>query len=164
MMNKAPNAFKPPENLFGGVLLAHLVLFLHVILIFGLGACLFFFGGVIAHLPWVLALGGILVVGSAYLWWKHIKRRGKKLKEVLKDPLFQGRTVEVSLLGGLASVRLGQSQEPLAIPHESLKRPKRLMDPSAPHAEQLADLARLLKKDLITIDEFLAAKKELTGQ
>jgi hypothetical protein len=38
------------------------------------------------------------------------------------------------------------------------------MDPKAHHAEQLADLARLLKEDLITIDEFLAAKKELTGQ
>lgn len=164
MMNKAPNAFKAPENLFGGVLLAHLVLVLHVILIFGLGACLFFFGGVITYLPWVLALGGVLVAGSAYLWWKHIKRRGRKLKDALKDPLFQGRTVEVSLLGGLASVRLGQSQEPLAIPHEGPKTPKLLTDPSAPHAEQLVDLARLLKQDLITIDEFLAAKKELTGQ
>jgi hypothetical protein len=164
MMNKAPNAFKPPENLFGGVLLAHLVLVLHVILILGLGACVFFFGGVITYLPWVLTLGGVLVVSSAYLWWKHIKRRGRKLRDALKDPLFQGRTVEVSLLGGLASVRLGQSQEPLAIPHEGPKRPKQLMDPSAPHAEQLASLARLLKDDIITIDEFLAAKKELKGQ
>ena len=163
-MNKAPNGFKSPENLFGGVLLAHLVLFLHVILILGLGACMFFFGGVIAYLPWVLALGGLLVAGSAFLWWKHIKRRGRKIREVLKDPLFQGRTVEVSLLGGLASVRLGQSQEPLALPHGSPKTPKLLTDPSAPHAEQLVDLARLLKDDIITIDEFLAAKKELTGQ
>jgi len=164
MMNNVANAFKPPENLFGGVLLAHLVLLLHMILIFGLGACMFFFGGVITYLPWILALGGVLVAGSAFLWWKHLKRRGRKIKDVLKDPLFQGRTVEVSLLGGLASIRLGQSQEPLAIPHESHKRPKLLTDSRAPHAEQLADLARLLKDDLITIDEFLAAKKELTGQ
>jgi len=164
MMNKARNALQPPENLFGGVLLAHFILFLHVILIFGLGVCLFFFGGVITYLPWVLGLGGVFIAGSAYLWWKHIKKRGKRLKDILKDPLFQGRTVEVSLLGGLASLKLGQSQEPLAIPHEGPERPKQLMDPSAHRAEQLADLARLLKDDLITIDEFLAAKKELTGQ
>lgn len=164
MMNKARDAFRPPENIFRGVLLAHFILFLHVILIFGLGVCLFFFGGVITYLPWVLALGGVLIAGSAYLWWKHIKKRGKRLKDILKDPLFQGRTIEVSLLGGLASLKLGQGQEPVAIPHESHKTPKQLPDPSAHRAEQLANLACLLKEDLITIDEFLEAKKELIGQ
>jgi hypothetical protein len=163
-MNKARDALQPPGTLFGGVLLAHFVLFLHVILILGLGACMFFFGGVITYLPWVLAVGAVLIAGSAYLWWKHMKKRGKKLRDILKDPLFQGRSIEVSLLGGLASVKLGQSQEPVAISHESLERPKQLPDAKAPRAEQLANLARLLKEDLITIDEFLQAKKELMGQ
>jgi len=161
MMNKTRHAFQPSENIFKGVLLAHFVLFLHVVLILGLGACLFFFGGVITYLPWVVAFGGVIIVGSAYLWWKHMKKRGRKLKEILKDPLFQGRTIEVSLLGGLASVRLGHSHEPVALPHE---RPKELPDPSADHAKRLADLARLLKEDLITIDEYLEAKKGLIGQ
>ena len=161
MMNKTRHTLQPSENIFKGVLLAHFVLFLHVVLILGLGACLFFFGGVITHLPWVLAFGGVIIVGSAYLWWKHMKKRGRKLKEILKDPLFQGRTIEVSLLGGLANVRLGVSHEPVALPHE---RPKELPDPSADHAKRLADLARLLKEDLITIDEYLEAKKGLMGQ
>ena len=161
MMNKTRHALQPPENIFKGVLLAHFVLFLHVVLILGLGACLFFFGGVITYLPWVLALGGVIIVGSAYLWWKYMKKRGRKLKEILKDPLFQGRTIEVSLLGGLASVRLGYSNEPVTLPHE---RPKELPDPSIDHAKRLADLARLLKEDLITIDEYLDAKKGLMGQ
>ena len=161
MMNKTRHALQPSENIFEGVLLAHFVLFLHVVLILGLGACLFFFGGVITYLPWVLTFGGLIIVGSAYLWWKHMKKRGRKLKEILKDPLFQGRTIEVSLLGGLASVRLGHSHEPVALPHE---RPKELPDPSADHAKRLADLARLLKEDLITIDEYLEAKKGLIGR
>jgi hypothetical protein len=161
MMNKTRHALQPSASIFKGLLLAHFVLFLHVVLILGLGACLFFFGGVITYLPWVLAFGGVIIVGSAYLWWKHMKRRGRKLKEILKDPLFQGRTIEVSLLGGLANIRLGHSHEPVALPHE---RPKELPDPSADHAKRLADLARLLKEDLITIDEYLEAKKGLMGQ
>jgi hypothetical protein len=32
------------------------------------------------------------------------------------------------------------------------------------NAWQLADLARLLEQDLITLDEFLRVKKELMGQ
>ena len=161
MMNKTSPGSQPSENIFRGVLLAHVVLALHVVIIFGLGACLFFFGGIVRYLPWVLAFGGLIIVGSVYLWWKHVKKRGRKLKDILKDPLFQGRTIEVSLLGGLANIRLGQGDEPVALPHE---RPRELPAPGADHAKKLADLARLLKDDLITIDEYLEAKKGLTGQ
>jgi fatty-acid desaturase len=164
MMNKSRQDLHPQESSLRSVLLAFLVLFLHVILIVGLGSFMLLFGGVVAYLPWILAIGGILAAGSTYLWWKHMKRRGKKLRDILKDPVLQGRTVEVSFLGGFASIKLGQSHEPLAIGQGRSDTAKQIEGPSGDHSKQLAHLGRLLKQDVITIDEFLTAKRELMGQ
>jgi len=164
MMTKLRNSLHPKESNFRSVLLAFFVLFLHVILIMGLGFVMLLFGGVVTYLPWILAIGGVLILGSAYLWWKHMKRRGKKLRDILEDPVLQGRTVEVSFLGGFASLKLGQTQEPLAIGQGHLDTAKQLQDPNMGRSQQLANLGRLLKQDLISIDEFLEAKKELMGQ
>jgi hypothetical protein len=155
---------KPQDSIFKGVLLAYFVLFLHVLLILALGVVMLLFGGVVTYLPWILAVGGLLILGSAYLWWKHMKQQGKKVRDFLKDPLLQGRSIEVSFLGGLASLRLGQNQEPPAITQGNLGSAKQLQAPEVDRSEQLANLARLLRQDLITIDEFLEAKKGLTGK
>ncbi len=160
-MNNKPNTSHPQESIFRGVLLAYLVLFLHVILILSLVAAMLLFGGVVTYLPWILAFGGALMVGSGYLWWKHMKVSGKKLGDILKNPLLHGRSVEVSFLGGLARLRLGSSQEPLTIGHADSEVPRQLQDSRTGRAEQLGNLAHLLKQDLITFDEFLEVKKEL---
>jgi len=163
-MHKSRNLSRPQESIFRGVLLAYFVLFFHVVLIFVLGVLMFIFGGVITYLPWILALGGALILGSGYLWWQYIKKRGKKLGNILKDPFLQGRTIEVTFLGGLASFRLGQAQEPLTINHSASEDPKQIVDPATARAEELTKLAHLLKQDLITFDEFLKAKKEIMGR
>ncbi len=163
-MNKTGTASHPQESIIRGALLAYLLLFLHVVLIVGLGVFMFFFGGFVTYLPWILAIGGCLILASVYLWWKHVKKRGKKLRNLLNDPLLQGRSVEISFLGGFFSVRFGYNQEPLMIGHGNGEMPKRLGNQSMDRSEQLANLGRLLKEDLITIDEYLKAKKELMGQ
>jgi hypothetical protein len=70
----------------------------------------------------------------------------------------------VTLLGGLASFKLGEPREPLTIEHSASEEPKQIQDSSTPHAEELNKLARLLKQDLITYDEYLEAKKDIMGQ
>jgi len=164
MKNKAPHSSQPQESIFKGVLLAYFVLVFHVVLIIGLGVIMLFFGGVIAHLPWILAFGFIAVVGSCYLWWQHLKKRGKSLRDILKDPIFEGRSVEVTLLGGLASFKLGQPRESLTIEHSTSEGPRQIQDSTTRHAEELTKLALLLKQDLITIDEYLEAKKDIMGR
>jgi hypothetical protein len=158
------DSFRPQESIFKGVLLAYFVLVFHVVLIIGLGVVMLFFGGVIAHLPLILALGLVAVVGSCYLWWQHLKKRGKSLRDMLRDPLFEGRSVEVTLLGGLASFKLGQPGERRAIEHTSSESPKQIQDSATRHTEELTKLALLLKQDLITFDEYLKAKKDIMGQ
>lgn len=164
MMNKAYNQSQPQESIFRDVLLAYFVLFFHVILILFLGVLVLFFRGVITYLPWILGLGLVVIVVSWYLWWQHMKKHGKRLRDILNDPLFQGRTIEVTFLGGLASFRLGRAQEPLTIDNSASVGPKQISDPATAHSEELNKLAHLLKQDLITIDEFLKAKKEIMGK
>jgi hypothetical protein len=164
MMKKVYNLSQSQESPFKGVLLAYFIVLLHVILIFGLGVVMIFFRSVINYLPWILASGGVVIIGLWYLWWQHVKKRGKKLTDSLKDPVFQGRTIEVTLLGGLASLKLGQPQGPPAIDYTEAGRPKELVDPAIVRAQELTKLAHLLEKDLITTDEFLNAKKDLMSQ
>ncbi|MBW1742689.1 MAG: hypothetical protein JRJ47_04565 [Deltaproteobacteria bacterium] len=164
MKNKTHLSSQPQESIFKGVLLAYFVLVFHVVLIIGLGAIMLLFGGVVAHLPWILALGFVAVVGSCYLWWQHLKKRGKSLRDILRDPLFEGRSVEVTLLGGLASFKLGQPTESLTIEHSASEGPKQIPDSTTRHVEELTKLALLLKQDLITIDEYLEVKKDIVGQ
>jgi hypothetical protein len=164
MTNKPDNSSLPREGIFRGVLLAYLVLVLHVVLILGLGVVMLLFGGVVAYLPWILAAGFLAIVGSCYFWWKHMKKQGRKIRDVMRDPLYQGRSIELSFLGGVVSLKLGQGSEPLAIDHAPLETQKQIVDPETLRAEELTRLAHQLKDDLITIDEYLKAKKEITGQ
>jgi fatty-acid desaturase len=164
MMHNLRDSLYPKESHFRSVLLAFVVLFLHVVLIMALGVTMFLFGGVVTYLPWILAIGGIFVLGSGYLWWRYMKRRGKKWRDILKDPVLAGRTVEISFLGGFASVKLGNTHERLAIGPGHSDKSRQLEAPSLNRSEQLANLGRLLKQDLISVDEFLQAKKELMGQ
>ncbi len=163
MMNKVHNLSQSHETPFRGILLAYFILILHVLLILGLGALMIFFRTVINYLPWILAGVGVVIIGSWGLWWYFIKKRGKKLTDALKDPVFQGRTVEVTLFGGLASLKLGQPQGPLAIDYSAPDAPRQLVDPAIARAEEVSKLAQLLKEDLITMDEYLKLKKQIMG-
>lgn len=163
-MNKVRNLSQSQESPFRGVLLAYFILFFHVVLILGIGVLMLFFRTLINYLPWILAIGGVLITGVWYLWWQRVKKRGKKLRDIVEDPIFQGRTIEVSLLGGLASLKLGQPQGPPAIDYSPREAPRQIVDPATARAQELTKLAALLKEDLITMEEFLKAKKDLMGQ
>jgi hypothetical protein len=163
MTNKSGGPSVPQEGLFKGVLLAYLILVLHVVLILGLGVLMLLFGGLVAYLPWIMGFGFLAIAGSCYFWWKHMKKRGRKIRDVLRDPLYQGRSVEVSFLGGVVSLKLGKGSEPLALEHSTREVPRQIVDRETLEAEELTRLAHQLKDDLITIDEYLEAKKEITG-
>jgi len=163
MTNKSDHSSLPQEGIFRGVLLAYLILVLHVVLILGLGIVMLVFGGVVTYLPWILAAGLLIILGSCYFWWKHMKKRGRKIRDIMRDPLYQGRSMELSFLGGVVSLKLGQGSEPLAIDHSPLQTQKQIVDQETLRAEELTRLAHQLKDDLITIDEYLEAKKEITG-
>jgi hypothetical protein len=155
---------KEGDGLVKSVLLAYFILALHVLLIACVAVLVLFFRGVVNYMLWIV-LGGIAVVGlSAFLFIRRMRAEGKSLREMLRNPVFRGRSVEVSLLGGMATVKLGQPTQPPAIGHDTADGVLQLEDPDAPRnsdVSELAELARLLEKDLISVDEFNKAKRQL---
>ena len=95
------------EGLFKSVMLAYFVLVLHILLIVGLGLLVIFFRGIVQYMIWVFLFGFIAILGSFYYFYRRMKAEGRSLREMLRSPLFLDRPVEVSLLGGLASFKVG---------------------------------------------------------
>jgi hypothetical protein len=155
---------KEDDGLVRSVLLAYLILALHVLLIAGVAILVLFFRGVVNYMLWIF-LGGVVLIGlSAFYFIRRMRAEGRSLSEMLRNPMFNGRSVEVSLLGGMATVKLGQSSRQPAIEHDAAMDIPRLEDPDASRSRdvsELAELARMLEKDLITVDEFNKAKRHL---
>jgi len=157
---------KEGDSLVKSVLLAYFILALHVLLIAGMAILVIFFRGVVNYLLWIF-LGGMVLIGFSALYFvRRMRAEGRSLREMLRNPMFNGRSLEVSLLGGMATVKLGQTSQPPAIGHDVAIDIPRLEDPDASRrreVSELAELARLLEKDLITVDEFNKAKRHLLG-
>ncbi len=153
---------KEGEGLFKGVMLAYLILVLHVLLLVGLGFLVFFFRGIVEYMLWIFLFGAVLVLGSGIWFYLKMKAEGQSLRDTLNSPAFRNRSVEVSLLGGMASFRVGQSGEnqPL-LPGGEASSPQQLEWSGDNQVQELTELARLLKSGLITLEEYEQAKQKL---
>lgn len=160
MLNKKN---KVSDGIFKSIVFAHLILILHLIFFAGLGLLVIFLKGMMQYMLWIL-LGGMAVIGlSAYLFYRRLRKEGKSLGETLRSPAFQGRQVEVSLLGGMATLKLDSSNAPKAIEAGQTEPPLQLEDPEMARVREINALAQLLEKELITLDEFNSAKQRLLG-
>lgn len=144
--------------------MVYLILGGHLLLIVALCFFVLFFRGLVNYLPWIFLGGVSLICLSGFLIYKRMKTEGKALKEILSLPMFHGKTVEISVLGGLASVRVEDPnpQQPMAIENTSMRqnRPVHALPPSS-HVTELLELAHLLDSNLITLDEYNKAKKKI---
>ena len=157
----AINSKNESEGLFKGIMLAYLILILHVLLIVMLGFLVLFFRGVVQYMPFIFVGGTALIALSAWLFFRKLKREGRSLKETLRSSTFQGRPVEISLMGGMASLKVGSPGEAPVIEAPTANPARQLEDPATLKVRELSELARLLENDLITQDEFELAKSQL---
>jgi hypothetical protein len=154
---------KNNDGLFKSIFLAHLILFLHLFLFAALGLMVVFLNGMMQYMVWVL-LGGMTLVGlSAYLFLRRLRKEGRSLGETLRSPIFNGRAVEVSLLGGMATFKLDKPHSDDVLELESQQPTLQLEDPESARIREISLLAQLLEKELITPDEFTKAKQRLLG-
>ena len=150
------------QNLFKAVIITHIILFLHLLIIGGLVLMVIFFRGVTEHLLWVILGASGLVILSALLIYRRIKSKGKKMfQDIENSSLFQGRSFEVSFLSGLASLKFGQSDDLKTIGDHSSEAKFQLEDPETVRIRELAELARMYEKDLITSEEYKRAKNQI---
>jgi len=150
------------REIFKAVLMTHFILFLHLLIIAGLGVLVIFFRGVTQYLVWIL-LGGILLIifSGSFIYWR-IKSKGKKtLQEMEQSPVFQGRSFEISFLGGLASLKVGNPNKSPQIENLSPNTNLQLEDPETIRIRELTELAQMVEKKLITLEEYHRIKKQI---
>lgn len=150
-------------GLFKGVFMAYFILILHIILIIAIGCVVLFFRGVVDYMIWILAAGLIGIMISIFLLIKRFRDEKKGISDALNSPMFKGKNVEVSLLGGMAALRIGRPSQVAgpAIGHNTVRPGLQLEDPASMRVRELNDLARLFQKDLISREEYDKAKARL---
>ena len=150
------------QNLFKAVILVHIILFLHLLIIVGLVLMVIFFRGVTEYMLWVFLGAAGLFILSGLLIYRRIKSKGKKMfQDIENSGLFRGRSFEVSFLSGLASLKFGQSDDLKTIENHSAEVKFQLEDPETVRIRELAELARMYEKDLITSEEYKRAKNQI---
>jgi hypothetical protein len=156
---------KDSGDLLRGILLAHLILFLHLLFIAGLGLVIIFFHGVSQYMLWIfLGITAALLV-SGFFCYRYIKTRGKQtLKDIETSAIFKNRSFEVRLLGGMASLKFGRPDGPTSIENAAFETHElryQLEDPETLRIRELTALADMLEKKLITLEEFSRAKQKI---
>lgn len=151
-------ADKPGGELARGVLLAHLIIGLHVGVIALIGLLVIFFGGIVRYWGWIL-LGGLTAAALFGVFlYRKVKSRGRDIyRDIRSAPVMSGGTLEVSLLGGLASIKFSKPADAPTLPHTAAL-PALLEDSATLRIRELGNLARMYEKNLITREEFERAK------
>ena len=157
---------KDKEGIFKSLFAAYFVLLLHVFLLAGTGITVVLFRGVYQYLPWIMAGLAVLILALFWIFYLKMKKSSKEMKDILSFPEFRGRTVEVKLLGGVASFTIkGGSDSGVPLLGQDGFNPDggqlRLAAPEQGIEQRLAELARLYADELITRDEFDIAKKRI---
>jgi hypothetical protein len=154
------NKVKESNGVIKSIFIAYFILLLHILLLAGIGVLVLFFRGVVNYMIWVFLAGTAIIIFSTYRFYRKMKKEGKTLREMMNSPLFRGREVEISLLGGLASLKVGKPGHHLLLEnyHGEIKQ---LEDPDTIRLKELNELVRLFENNLITLEEYNQAKKQI---
>lgn len=152
---------KNQDGVLKSVFTAYLILVLHIFLIAALGILVLFFRGIVSYMLWIFLGGTAAIIFMGYLTRKRMKAEGKNLNDMLSLPMFKGKTVEVSVLGGLASLKVQSAEKAKAIDTRVINENNLLEDPEMIHIRELTTLVNMLDKNLITLDEYNKAKQKI---
>lgn len=150
------------KTIFSGVMLGYLVLLLHILLMVGLGITVIVIKG-IYDFRWLILLAGFaLLGGSGYYFYRYFKEHKQKIGDLMTSPAFTDRTFEISLMGGMATMKLGHKDDNVRlIQTDNVTELKQLESPKSNQIKELSELTRMLDDELITREEFLQLKKEI---
>lgn len=149
------------DGLFKSIFTAYFILLLHVFLLAGVGLTVVLFKGVYHYLPWIMAGIGILVLSIAWIFYRRMRKSSTQLRDILSVPEFRDRTVEVRLLGGLASFTVKARENPALLSDHDPGQ-ARLIETSVVRTERkMLELNTLYEKNLISREEFEKAKQDL---
>ena len=154
------------EGLFKSIFTAYFILLLHVFLLAGVGLSVVLFKGVYHYLPYIMAGLAILVLSIAWVVYRRMRDNSTQIRDLLSTPQFQDRTVEVKLLGGLASFKIKANKNNNLLLDHSSGHPYHLIENSVNNSVEKAEhkmleLNTLYEKELITKKEFQNARQNI---
>ena len=159
------------DGVFKSLFAAYFVLLLHVFLLAGTGITVVLFKGVYHYLPWIMAGLAILIIALFWIFYVRMKKNTREIKDILSFPQFQGRSVEIRLLGGVASVKIDGGKSTASgmaaighTPEANGTGVPMLGMGSEATDKRLADLARLYQDGLISREEFDLAKEQIFSE
>ena len=150
------------KSVLSSIFLGYFIVISHLLLVFIIGVAVVFFRGVLEYMLWILLGGLAIVLVSGYYFYRRIKKGAIDVKEILNNPAFRGRAMEVKLLGGVASLRIGQPVEQItAIPVDTEPPVRQLESPETLRMQELGRLVTMRENNLVTHDEYEQLKKDL---
>jgi len=154
-MENSTNESSIAKNIFVG----YFVLILHVLLLVMLGLFIVFFRGMVVYMPWILGGGLTLLVLSGVWFYRRIKKGQTTLRDTINSTVPKNRPVEISLLGGLASMRLGSTTG--GAENYTAQQPLQLEDSETSRLRSLDRLMEMYNKGLISKEEFALLKQDV---
>lgn len=153
------------RTMLNSVLVIALILLFHVALIVGLIGSIILFKGIYDLRWWMLAVGVALIGASGFYFYRRAKAGKRRLRDMINDPAFHNRNLEISLLGGMATLRVGHQDQlhnqPRMIDVSPNDETKQLPPPSSQQIAELSELNRMLEQGLITKEEFMRLKRDI---
>ncbi len=157
-----PESKKNP--LLSGVMAGYLVLLIHLVLVIFLATAVVFIQGLSEYIEYILGGGILLIIASGAFFYRLLKQNGRQILNTLRNPSFPGQNIEVSLLGGLASISIKgvekSDQFMLGNPTQELRAIAEIPPAASPHNDLLR-LSELYDRSLISKEEFLLLKNDL---
>ncbi len=150
---------KADNTLFRSISAAFLILIMHIVLLGSIGVLIFLFYGIVNHMAWIV-LGITCLSAGGYLVIRRLKSDRNVLKNIAGGSL-QGKTVEVSVLGGVANIKISDSQNSQVLMNGPAELPGQEVAPNPDNVKDLTELARLYENRLITLEEYNKAKQSL---
>lgn len=147
------------DGLAKNIFIGYFVLILHVLLLGLLGVFIVFFRGLIVYMPWIVGGGVFLLILSGVWFYRRMKKGQAGIAQTLKDSVPTDRPVEISLLGGLASFRLGTTRSGSG--RYVAEAPLQLEDSETSRLRSLDRLVEMYKNDLISKEEFAILKQDV---
>ena len=152
---------KREKGLLSGVYLAYSILIFHALLLGLLFIIIVFFRSIVHHMLWFIVGGILITLTSGYYFFRKLKKNSGQIRDLMNDPAFQGRSLEISLFGGVASIKMGApGLHTPAIEHNP-QAMLQLEDPKTERLKELNNIAELLEKGFITNEEYSKLKNEL---
>jgi len=148
-------------GLFRSIFTAYFILLLHVVLLAGIGVTIILFKGLYQYLPWVMGGIAVLVMAISWLLYQRIKNNSAQIKDILAMPQFQDRTVEIKLLGGIATFKITPGTNQHTLIENNYSNTLMIENDIEKTEQKILKLTALYKKDIITRDEFEKAKQDI---